>query len=119
MTMDADEQCHFDLVPPDGEIGVVGIDALLRIDLGVLRTIVRHGNDHHVRNLGGEFQQRLSFGDPFRMPGPAIQGTGKDRGVFPGEELSGRFGDHVILRRMASIQQPESGVGMSDADLHG
>ena len=56
VTMDPEEQRRFDLIPSDGEIGVVGIDPFLQIDLGILWTVVRHGNDHHIRNFYRKFQ---------------------------------------------------------------
>ena len=81
VTMDADEQGHFDLIVPNRQIGMIGIDPLLRVDLGIFRAIVRHGNDHDVGNFRRKPQERLSFGDPFRMPSPQIERPREDRRI--------------------------------------
>ncbi len=69
MAVNTDEERDLDPVPPDSEIGVVGIDHLFRMDLRVFGTIVGHGNDHHIENLSRQLQKRLPLCNPFRMPG--------------------------------------------------
>ena len=77
MAVDADENTGFDLVAPDGEIGMVGIDHFFRIDLGVLRPVIRHGNDHDFRNLRRNFQGGLGFFHRMVVPGQSSKGPGK------------------------------------------
>src|SRR5947209_638874 len=60
MTMHADEDTGLDLVAPNRKVRMVRIDDLFRVDLRILRTIVRHGDDHDVRNLSS--RRRMESG---------------------------------------------------------
>src|SRR3569832_1812088 len=42
MTMDTDKHTDIDLIMPYSQIGVIGVDLDFRIDLWILRPIVRH-----------------------------------------------------------------------------
>ena len=70
MAMHADEDAGLDLVAPNREVWVVRIDDFFRIDLRILRAIVRHGDDHNVRDLGGNFQHGLGLFNGMLVPGP-------------------------------------------------
>ena len=56
MTMHADENACFNFIAPNREIGMIGVDDFLGLDLRVFRTIIGHRNNEHVRYLGREFQ---------------------------------------------------------------
>ena len=65
VAVNSDKKAHIDLVVPDGEIGMAGIDLFLRVDLRVFRSIVGHGNDLH-RSRMSQTHDRLRHPDGVR-----------------------------------------------------
>ena len=96
MAVDPDEETDIDLVFPDGEIRMVRVDFFLRDDLGILGTVVRHG-DKFGRN---SFRQGL---DDFRLPNrlfipsPQHEWTGENCRIPRLDQTACRFIDCLLL----------------------
>ena len=56
MTMHANENTRFYFIAPNREIGMIGVDHFLRLDLRIFGTIIGHRDNEHFRDLGREFQ---------------------------------------------------------------
>src|SRR5713101_2793180 len=118
MTMHADEDAGFDLVAPNREVRMVRIDDLFRVDLRILRTIVRHGDDHDVRNLGSDLQHCLGLFNGMIVPGPEYQRSWEDRGVWAGQHFTGHlFDDLVFIGFQQTVVEPLPWVGQRDPHL--
>jgi hypothetical protein len=117
--MHTDEHAAIDLVVPDRQVGVVGIDFNFGIDFGIFRSVVRHGDEHRLlARLDALFQSiekvsnRCRLLGRFFIPGPEDERTGKNRGNFRHQELFGRFfkgflfgDDHAVDVGFARIGQ--------------
>ncbi len=97
MAMHADEDTGFDLIAPDRQIRMVRIDHLFRINLWILRTIVRHRNNHHFGNLCSYFQCRFCFFYRVIVPSPQEQGTREKRCIRARQHFSSHFFNNNFL----------------------
>jgi len=97
MTVHPHEQAHILLVVPDGEVGVIGVDLHVRIDLRILRSVIRHrnnaGRDTLRQDLNG-----LGFFGCFLIPIPEDQRSGMKRGVFGIQELPSGVLHRLLFR---------------------
>src|SRR5437016_3135936 len=118
MTMHADEDTGLDLVAPNRKVRMVRIDDLFRVDLRILRTIVRHGDDHDVRNLSSDFEHCLGLFNGMIVPGPEYQRSREDRGVGAGQHFPGHlFDDLVFIELQQPIVEPLPWVRQRDSQL--
>src|SRR6185503_636416 len=97
MTMHADKDAGFNLVTPNREVRMVWINNLFRVDLRILRTIVRHWNNQDIRYLGGDLQHCLGLFNGMLVPGPKNQRPREDRRVGAGQHFTGHLLDNLVF----------------------
>src|SRR5438067_747874 len=107
MTMHADEDTVLDLVAPNRKVRMVRIDDLFWVDLRILWTIVRHGDDHDVRNLSSDLEHCLGLFNGMIVPGPEDQRSREDRGVGTGQHFPGHLFDVLNSVRFRTILRAE------------
>jgi hypothetical protein len=108
----ADEDARFDLVVPNGQIGVAGIDHGLGVDLGIDRPVIRHRNDLDARDLRREFQHHTCLLLRVLIPSPDHERPRKDRGVPSGQhvfrqrfERDGFGNEHALYQALAFLRK--------------
>jgi len=109
VAMHSHEEADVNLVVPDREVRVIGVDFRFRIDLWIFGAIVRHRDDLDSAFDRGFFDHLGHFGRLF-IPFPQDLGTREKSGNFRCRKLSGSFFDRFILGNNTTFDVALAGI---------